>query len=136
MKFDSRLLAKWVKRLVLPVLVLGLLLFFRVYWFAVVPTSMDTMPEMYPPGTICVIERHPDVVREGSVIFLEVKPGAAPILVEVDKVEAGRVFPLVRNRRSRFAGYAQDSYPLVNVRGLVLSGIAPDQSVSPPPPNR
>lgn len=136
MKFDTRVVTKWMKRLVLPVLVLGLVVFFRIYWFVVVPTSMDTMPEMYPPGTICVIERHPDTVREGNVIFLEVKAGAAPILVQVGKVAAGRVFPVVRNRSSRFAGYAQDSYPLTDVRGLVLSGIAPDQPISSPPSNR
>lgn len=136
MRFDSAAVTKWVKRLALPVVLLGLILFFRSYWFVVVPEGMDTMPEVYPPGTTCVVQRNPAQVVEGSVVFLEVEAGVAPILVRIAKVANGRIHPLVENPRSRFAGYAKDNYPLSSVRALVLSGVTPDSGAPEASGNR
>ncbi|MEE2887612.1 MAG: hypothetical protein VX951_09295 [Planctomycetota bacterium] len=136
MRIDTAFVTRWAKRLSLPVALLVLILFFRSYWFVVVPEGMDTMPEVYPPGTTCVVQRNPRHLVEGSVVFLEVEAGAAAILVRVAKVVDGRVYPAVDNPRSRFAGYAKEDYPVTSVRALVLSGVTPDSGVSGPPGNR
>lgn len=134
MSVDPRSLSKWLKRLGLPALLIGFILLFRTYWFMTVPVGMDTMPEIYPPGTTCVVEYDPSQLIGGkSVIFLEVEAGAQPILVRVRKVENGRVFPSVDNPRSRYAGYARQSYLIEQVRALVLSGVTPDQQAGIPP---
>ena len=126
MRFDSRASTRWVRRLGLPVLLVCAIVFFRMYWFVVVPAGMDTMPEVYPPGTTCVVQRDPAHLVAGSVVFLEVEAGAAPILVRIARVQGDRVYPLVDNPRSQFAGYAKGDYPLANVRALVLSGVPPE----------
>jgi len=135
MKFDSSATTRWVRRLALPVLLVCAIVFFRSYWFVVVPAGMDTMPEVYPPGTTCVVQRDPAHLVAGSVVFLEVEDGAAPILVRIARVEGGRVYPLVDNPRSQFAGYARGDYPLTRVRALVLSGVPPEAETPAVPRN-
>ncbi len=130
MKPDSRTLTRWTRRLAIPVLVLGVIIFLRSFWFFVVPQGMDTMLDLYPPGTTCVVERDPSALVAGrSIVFLEVEVGAAPILVRIGRIEGGRLFPVIDNPKSRFAGYARDSYPLTSVRFLVLTGFVPESAV-------
>ena len=137
MKANSPTLTRWVRRLAIPVLLIGLIAFLRSFWFFVVPPGMDTMPELIPPGSTCVVERNPTaLVADKSIIFLEVEPGAAPILVRVGRIEDGRVFPVIDNPKSRFAGYANNSYPLQQVRFLVLGRFTPDEPATQPGPAR
>ena len=135
MSFDSSAGTRWVKRLALPILLVCMIVFCRSYWFVVVPAGMDTMPELYPPGTTCVVQRDPGQLVAGSVVFVEVEAGAAPILVRIARVEGGRVHLLVENPRSQFAGYTKDDYPLSSVRALVLSGVPPEAETPSAPRN-
>ena len=122
-----------VRRLILPIALVCFLALYLCFGFLRVPQGMDTMPDVYPPGTTCLIQRHPtSVVANKSIVFLEVESGAAPLLVRVLKFENGRIYPFVENPQSRFAAYAEESYPFDKVRSLVLTGVIPDSAVPVP----
>ncbi|MCB9869437.1 MAG: hypothetical protein H6836_02925 [Planctomycetes bacterium] len=129
----NRRIQKWARRVLWVAVGVALLLFFRTYWYAVVPPGMDTMPEAYPPGTTCVIQRDPAHFKEGkSVILLEVTPGAAPLWTRVVRVKGDQVFVRHDNRKSQFCGYEDRGWPVSSVRGLVVSGFPPADRVPEP----
>jgi hypothetical protein len=110
--------------------VIACIVLYRTYWFIVVPIGMDTMPAIYPPGTVCVIARNPSVVATGDVVFLEVQAGKTPLLARVRRVAGDQVYIAIDNRASPFVGYVGQSYPRSSVQAVVKSKFesSPDEA--------
>ena len=87
-----------------------------------VPEGMDTMPDTHPPGTICLIEKAPSSLEEGSVIFIDL-PDRSTLLTRVAAVhDDGSVSIRHDHRASGFVYLeAKGPYPRGAVRGLVLT---------------
>ncbi|HLU38203.1 MAG TPA: hypothetical protein VK081_02385 [Planctomycetota bacterium] len=120
--------AKVVRRLALPVVLLGGLLLWRNYGMFTVPEGMDTLPDSHPPGTRCLVEKRPSRVRPGSVVFVEARGGI--LLSRVDAVLPGdRILLAHENPRSRFADLQDQPFPLSAVRALVLVAFVPTPEV-------
>ena len=108
--------------LALPVVLLGLLLFYLKFGWQTVPPGMDTMPQSAPPGSVCAIDKHPGVLKpDSSLVFLEV-PGGGVLLSRVSAVTPdGRFHIRHENRKSSFLQYeSQGPFEMSSVRGLVL----------------
>lgn len=107
------------------VAVVAVVYFFTLYGSWTVLAGMDTMPETYPPGSTCIIRKDPGFVKKGSVVMIGL-PGGAVLLTRVERVEGDRIHIRHDNRESVFRHYENQSYPISDVRGLVLSALLPD----------
>ncbi len=119
--WDTVRLSRWVRRLALPAVLLGLFLFYLHFGWQTVPPAMDTMPESAPPGSICAIDKLPTGVKVGSVVFVEM-PNGGVLLTQVSAVQSDGSF-LIRheNRKSQYLGYeSHGPYRIESIHGLVL----------------
>ena len=126
MKSDT--INKYRRRVTLAaavVVLVALAYFFLNYGSWTVLDGMDTMPDDYPPGATCIIQKSPRSVPKGSVVLLAVRNGAV-LLTRVERVEDDRIFIRHDNRVSVFLHFEKQSYPLSDVQGLVLSALLPD----------
>lgn len=124
---------RYARRIVLALTVVAGVFFFTWYGSTGVPAGMDTMPESYPPGTWCLVERSPgtlvameDGQPTSSVVFVEVEGGGL-LLARVKRIEGEQVFLHIENRDSRFAGYEEKPVARSQIRYLVLTGFVPDE---------
>lgn len=109
-----------MRRSMLPLaLLLGFLLWWN-YGTLTVPAGMDTMPEEYPPGSLCVIEKRPGSVAPGEVVFFEW--GGGMLLSRVSRVEGDRFWVEHDAPDSRFPdGDELGAIGVSAVYGLVLT---------------
>ncbi len=126
MKQDK--IAKYSRKVSLAaavIVVVALAYFFTMYGSWSVLRGMDTMLEEYPPGATCIIQKRPGTVRRDNVVVIAL-PGGAALLTRVDRVDGDQIYIRHDNRESVFLHYEKQSYPMSDVRGLVLTALLPD----------
>lgn len=113
---------RWVGRLGVPLLLVCALALYWHFDLLAVPEGMDTMPETHPAGTICLIEKSPSGLVQGSVVFVDL-PDGSTVLTRVAAVfDDGAIAIRHDNRASVFCYLEQSNpYPATAVRGLVLT---------------
>jgi hypothetical protein len=122
-------LARLVRRLALPAVVVAGILLWRSYGVIGVPDGMDTMPQTHPPGTRCVVAKRPGKVVSGAVVFVDV-PGGGTLLARVVAVAPdGSLAVAPDNPATRFAAALRAPVPPAAVRGLVLVALTPTPEV-------
>ena len=104
------------------------------YGIYTVVTGMDTMPA-YPSGSYCIIEKGSSHVGVDSVIVLDLPDGAS-LLTRVERIQGDTIHVRHDNRSSAFLWVEQSPHPLRNVRGLLLTALAPDASLPARGPSR
>jgi len=121
-------LARRVRFLGLPFVVLGGLWLWRSYGMLGVPSGMDTLPSTHPPGTRCLVDKHPHTIVPGAVVFAEA--GGGLVLGRVAEVTpSGQLRLEAENAASRWAYLLADPVPMGAVRGLVLVTFLPAPEV-------
>lgn len=130
--FRPERVAAWVRRVALPLAVLGTLALLWVLELTRVPQGMDTVPDI-APGSTLLLDRRWSSAREGIVVMVDLPQGGT-LLTRLARVEPdGRLW--VENDRkesllpdSRALGaLAPDCY-----RGAVLVVFPPDTGVEVP----
>ncbi len=107
--------------ILLAVIILGTLLYTQ-YGLLRVPAGMDTMPDSFPPGTLCLIEKSPSVViPQKSVVFVDLPQGGT-VLTRVVEIVGDDLIVQHDNPKSGlgFPG-GKGAVELSWVRGLVLT---------------
>jgi len=102
----------------------ALVFFFTMYGSWTVLRGMDTMPGDYPPGATCIIRKNPGTVKKDNVVVIAL-PGGRALLTRVDRVDGDQFYIRHDNRESAFLHYENKSYPISDVRGLVLTALLP-----------
>ena len=129
--FDPLRVARWLRRAALPASIALFALLYLSYGLLRVPRGMDTMPEQFPAGTLCVIDKRPGLPTVGSVVFVDVHDGT--LLTRVVAHDGDRVVVAHDNAGSRWPSSAEfGSWPLSAVRGLVLTGLVPESGEGTP----
>lgn len=121
-----RLAAK-IRRLALPIVLLGSLLLWFNYGMLGVPSGMDTMIDSHPPGTRCLIAKRPSSVRQGAVVFVDLPQGGT-LLARVAAVDdRGNLSLSCDNPRSPYARELDELGAVAPsaVRALVLVAFTP-----------
>ena len=130
--FRPERVAAWVRRVALPLAVLGTLALLWVLELTRVPQGMDTVPDI-APGSTLLLDRRWSSAREGIVVMVDLPQGGT-LLTRLARVEPdGRLW--VENDRkesllpdSRALGaLAPDCY-----RGAVLVVFPPDTGIEVP----
>lgn len=123
-------LARLVRRLALPCILIGGFALWYSYGVLDVPAGMDLMSDTHPPGTRCVVAKHPRALPRGAVVFVDMPP-VGTLIARVEAVLSdGQVLLASDNPDSRFADWLQTPVPPAAVRGLVLVAFAPPPQVS------
>ena len=119
--------ASRIRRLALPIVLLGSVALWFNYGLLGVPIGMDTMLDTHPPGTRCLIEKRPSRVRQGGVVFVDL-PDGGTLLARVAAVDdQGRISLACDNPRSRYRELADELGAIdpSAVRALVLVAFTP-----------
>ncbi|MHC5064022.1 MAG: S24/S26 family peptidase [Planctomycetota bacterium] len=121
---DSMKAARLIRRAMLPIaILLGFLLYWNYGWLRV-PVGMDTMPGEYPAGTLCLIDKRPSRLVEGSVVFVDLAEGGT-LLARVAAVVEQGFWLKSDNPDSRFAERLQaEAMPRESIRALVLTSFS------------
>ena len=122
---DPTRLSSVLRRGLLPLsLVLGLLLWWN-YGTIRVPEGMDTLPDEYPPGSLCVVDKRPGAPRVGEVVFFSHRDGV--LLSRIARVDGGSVY-FDHDDASRFPdGEELGPVPASAIRSLLLTALVPDR---------
>ncbi|MGA1525740.1 MAG: hypothetical protein ACO4CT_11500 [Planctomycetota bacterium] len=122
---DPTRLSVVLRRGLLPLaLVLGLLLWWN-YGTIRVPEGMDTLPDEYPAGTLCVVDKRPGAPRVGQVVFFAHRDGV--LLSRIARIEDGFLF-FEHAAASRFPdGEELGPVPPEAVQALLLTALVPDR---------
>lgn len=120
-------LARWTRRLALPLLLVGVVSLWHGYGMLTVPAGMDTLPETHPPGTRCLVAKHPRHLVAGAVVFAEVAAGT--VLGRIAAVDGEMLLLAADNQASRYAAWLPTHVPRRAVRGLVLVTFLPEPKV-------
>ena len=116
--------ARVLRRAMLPMALAAALLFFWKFGTLTVPAGMDTLEELLPPGTVCVVDKRPWHVRPGAVVFVDL-PDGGTLLSRVERVDGDRLWLRHDNPKSRFAdGEELGALSVDAVRALVLTAFA------------
>ncbi|MEZ5965436.1 MAG: hypothetical protein R3F56_16505 [Planctomycetota bacterium] len=121
-------LARGIRRLTLPLALVGGVVLQRGYGVRTVPIGMDTLPDTHPPGTRCLVDKRPSHVVVGAVVFAEVPGGTVLGRVE-SRFGDDRLQLAADNDASCFADLLRAPVPLRAVRGLVLVTFLPEPEV-------
>lgn len=126
---DPTRLSYVLRRGLLPVaIVLGVLLGVN-YGTIRVPAGMDTLPDEFPPGSLCVVDKRPGRPRVGEVLFFFHRDGV--LLSRVARVEGDAVF-FAHSDSSRFPdGEELGPVPIQQVHALLLTAFVPDAAGGP-----
>jgi hypothetical protein len=125
-------LSRAIRRIMLPLAVLlGFLLWWN-YGTLTVPDGMDTLPDEYPPGCLCVIDMRPGAPRAGQVVFVAFRGGL--LLTRIARVE-GEVLFADHDDAARYPdGDELGPLPVTAVRAVVLTAFVPDPAPAEVPP--
>jgi hypothetical protein len=84
-RLDPRRLRSWVVRAALPVVLVGVLVFYLCFGMLRVPAGMDTIARI-PPGAWCLIDKRAGSVRVGSAVFVDL-PAGGTLLSRVTAID-------------------------------------------------
>ena len=121
---------RWVRRIGLPLVIVGAVVLYVRYDFLGVPAGMDTLPDTHPPGSSCLIDTWGSALAPGQAVFVDL-PDGSTVLSRVESVQPDGSFEIRHdNRRSGF-GYLErlGPYPPEALRGLVLVVFPASQEV-------
>ena len=118
-----------LRRGLLPVaIVLGVMLGVN-YGTIRVPAGMDTLPDEFPPGSLCVVDKRPGPPRVGEVLFFLHRDGV--LLSRVARVEGGAVY-FDHSDASRFPdGEELGPVSVDQIHALLLTAFVPDGAGGP-----
>ena len=125
MSVDPNKMRPWVRRvMIVALLVFCVLLYVNFGWLRV-PHGMDTMPDEFPGGTLCLIQKQPGSVAVGSVVFVDVDGGT--VLTRVVGVVGQRVEVEHDNKSSKLGfGGCRGLVSVSAIRAIVLTGLTSD----------
>ena len=119
---DPNKLKPWVRRGILVGCIGAFVLLVLHFGWLRVPPGMNTMPDQYPPGTLCLVQKRPDEIPTGAVVFVDV--GGGTVLTRVVRVSADRIEVEHDNKASTVGfGGSRGEVPRDAVRALVLTGL-------------
>lgn len=126
--FDPHRFGRALRRLTLPLAVVAGIWFWTCFGAIQVPQGMDTMPHI-PPGSVCLVDKRGDRVREGHEVFVDV-PGGGTVLSRVVQLTPERLVVVQHDATTSSLPDSRAFGPLPreNVRGIVLCVFVGDES--------
>lgn len=131
-RFDTTRATRWVRRAMLPAVLLGALVLWVCFGAQRVHQAMDTLPDSVPPGSLCIVDKRSGAAQPGRAVFVQLADGGILLSRVQARADDGSLVLRNDNQDSRFPDSRQlGPVPLARLRGTVLVVFPPDHPELP-----